>query len=358
MTDNVLQFSSFSKATRASVPSIEAAAAAPASSVVQLSPGSKKRSQSTGFPKMAVLTGGVSADISLNERLRKRRDRRWQAAEAKVEVLRAKIKIHFLTMIADANYSAMLKNFRKARMDLLLTPAPRMRSLLWKRRCVARLNEWDWVGVKPARVERALADDEAFLKAHPTRHCRHRPLKAQAAEIVEPDSDHRPVPSTEKPTEAEAGCAPLAAHSDATLIELGVEYERLLAIEQPLRAESDRLWEVACRLPLEKMGIDPEDDKARCTALNERYDEWIEARNLAGKETGHDKASSKTLRASNKTVRIGRKILKIKPATTAGLLVRLSVIATHDEICKTEPLEALQAEIRGFAKRLALVQQA
>jgi hypothetical protein len=121
-----------------------------------------------------------------------------------------------------------------------------------------------------------------------------------------------------------------AADPDAALIELGAEYERLLAIEQPLRAQSDRLWVGARRLHMEKLGIDPKDDKARCTALNERYDEWI--------------------RASSKTARIGRKILKIRPATTTGLLVRLSVITTHDEICKTEPLKALQAEMRGFAK--------
>jgi hypothetical protein len=140
------------------------------------------------------------------------------------------------------------------------------------------------------------------------------------------------------------------ADPDAALIELGAEYERLLAIEQPLRAESDRLWVVACRAHMEKMGIDPEDGNARCTALNERYDEWVETGKITEKETGYNKASGKMRRASNKTVRIGRKILKIEPATTAGLLVRLSVIATHDEICKTEPLEALQAEIRNFGK--------
>jgi hypothetical protein len=141
-----------------------------------------------------------------------------------------------------------------------------------------------------------------------------------------------------------------AAHPDAALIELGAEYERLLAIEQPFRAESDRLWVVACRAHMEKMGIDPEDDNARCTALNRRYDEWVKTGDITRKEVGYDKARGKARRASSKTVRIGRKILKIKPATTAGLLVRLSVIATHDEICKTEPLEALQAEIKDFGK--------
>jgi hypothetical protein len=105
----------------------------------------------------------------------------------------------------------------------------------------------------------------------------------------------------------------------------------------------------ARKLAFEKVGIDPGNPNALWIATNERYGEWIEAGSIADKETGYNKTLGKTLRASNKTERVGRKILKIKPATTAGLLVRLNVIATHD-LCKAEPLEALRAEIRDFAK--------
>jgi hypothetical protein len=60
-------------------------------------------------------------------------------------------------------------------------------------------------------------------------------------------------------------------------------------------------------------------------------------------------------RASSKTARVGKKILKIAPATMAGLLARVRVIETHDEILVGEPTENLVAEIRDFAKRAAAV---
>ena len=141
-----------------------------------------------------------------------------------------------------------------------------------------------------------------------------------------------------------------ATDPDAALIELGVEYERLLAIEKPLRAELHRLDDMTARLRYEKMGLDPEDPEARRAATNERWGEWMAARDLAGKEIGYDKAWDKMNRAWKKTARIGRKIHKIKPTTVAGLLVRVRVIETHDEIFRLEPDEQLLIEIKGFAK--------
>jgi hypothetical protein len=158
-------------------------------------------------------------------------------------------------------------------------------------------------GIDRARVEKALADDEAFLNAHPTRHCRHRPGKAPAAEIVELGSDHRPVP---EPAEAPAP----AADPDAALIELGEEFEQLLAIERPLRKESDRLWDAAHRLSFEKLGIDPDNHGDLHISTKEGQDEWLKVRNLVDKEVGYDKAYNKMKRASTKTARIGRKILR------------------------------------------------
>jgi hypothetical protein len=141
-------------------------------------------------------------------------------------------------------------------------------------------------------------------------------------------------------------------HPDAKLVELGVEYERLLALEEPLSEESARLWNAADRLRYQKLGIDPEDKEACRAALDDRHSEWMEARNSADKEVGYDKAWHKTDRASRKTARIGKKILKIAPTTITGLLVRARVIETHDEICDIEPAEQLLAEIRDFAKEL------
>ena len=142
-------------------------------------------------------------------------------------------------------------------------------------------------------------------------------------------------------------------HPDAKLLALGIEYERLLAIEEPLSEESKRLWNAADRLRYEKLGIDPEDKEARFAALDDRHSEWNEAREVADKELGYHKAWKKMDRASSKTARVGKKILKIAPATTAGLLARIRVIETHDEILDCEPAEQLLEEIRDFAKRVA-----
>jgi hypothetical protein len=144
-------------------------------------------------------------------------------------------------------------------------------------------------------------------------------------------------------------------HPDAKLLALGIEYERLLAIEEPLSEESERLWNAADRLRYEKLGIDPDDHEAHGAALNERHSEWKEAREIADEEVGYHKAWKKMDRASSKTARVGKKILKIAPATMAGLLARVRVIETHDEILVGEPTENLVAEIRDFAKRAAAV---
>ena len=146
----------------------------------------------------------------------------------------------------------------------------------------------------------------------------------------------------------------IAPHPDAKLEELGLEYERLWAIEEPLAEESERLWNGADRLRYEKLGVDPDDLEARRAALDNRHNEWIAAREIADEEVGYDRAWGKTNRASLKTVRIGKKILKIAPNTMAGLLVKIRVIETHgEEILHCEPAEQLIMEIRDFAKRVA-----
>jgi hypothetical protein len=56
-------------------------------------------------------------------------------------------------------------------------------------------------------------------------------------------------------------------------------------------------------------------------------------------------------RARTKTRRIANKILKIKPKTMVGMLVRIRVIETLGEDLPYDPAKKLVAEIRDFAKR-------
>jgi hypothetical protein len=153
---------------------------------------------------------------------------------------------------------------------------------------------------------------------------------------------------------AEGITLPPTPHPDAELLELGSEYERLWAIEAPLEEESGRLWNAADRRRYEKLGVEPDDKEACRGALDNRHSEWNEVREIADEEVGYNKAWRKWNRASLKTGRIGKKILKIEPNSMAGLLVRIRVIETHEgDILDCEPAEQLLAEIRDFAKRAA-----
>jgi hypothetical protein len=145
----------------------------------------------------------------------------------------------------------------------------------------------------------------------------------------------------------------IAAHPDADLLDLAHEYERLLAIETPLSNEKSRLWTFAVEeLRWQILGVDPNDKDARQTIINERYDEFLQASNSADKDSGYNKAYRKFDRAMRNSIRVGRKILKLKPRTIDGLLVRARVIETHDEILRDQPLDCLLGEIREFAARV------
>lgn len=215
--DNVVTFTPpTTRATRATASAIEPASESHAAIVRFTSPEKLRRGQETmrrisEKQHIAPLGGGVSTDISLNESLRRGRDDAWGRADAKVGFLRAQLEYYravasaqryglpdargLPTLDADADFQ-LLESWRLAVMEMILTPAPKVAALTWKRRKVASLNQHDWVGgVEPARVEEMLAEDEAFLKAFPARHSPNRPAKAQVAAIAEADgagSEHRP----------------------------------------------------------------------------------------------------------------------------------------------------------------------
>jgi hypothetical protein len=146
--------------------------------------------------------------------------------------------------------------------------------------------------------------------------------------------------------------APARAGADAKLLELGIEYEWRWAVEEPLKEESERLWNAVDRLRYEKLGIDPDNREACVAYLNDHHSEWMQARDVADEEVGYSKAWHKMDRASRQTERVGKKILKIASSTVAGLLVRIRVIETHDGILDGEPAEQLLTEIREFSKRI------
>ena len=62
----------------------------------------------------------------------------------------------------------MVRRWREALVSQVLTPAPDANSVKWKQ-AVLDSGDLENAEVKTERVERAIADDIAFLEAHPTR---------------------------------------------------------------------------------------------------------------------------------------------------------------------------------------------
>jgi hypothetical protein len=72
------------------------------------------------------------------------------------------------TPLAPGSWGPILAKYRAAIMAQLLTPAPTAREIEWKR-AVFKHGDHEHTDIKPERIERAIADDVEFLKAHPTR---------------------------------------------------------------------------------------------------------------------------------------------------------------------------------------------
>jgi hypothetical protein len=62
----------------------------------------------------------------------------------------------------------LVAKWRQAWARLMLTPAPDMLSVTWKR-AQLKAGCHKHTDPKPERIERAIADDVEFLKAHPSR---------------------------------------------------------------------------------------------------------------------------------------------------------------------------------------------
>jgi hypothetical protein len=67
----------------------------------------------------------------------------------------------------------MVERWRAALVRQLLTPAPDGASVKWKQMALAS-GKHRYTDLKSERIERAIADDLAFLAAHPVRQSRRR----------------------------------------------------------------------------------------------------------------------------------------------------------------------------------------
>jgi hypothetical protein len=66
------------------------------------------------------------------------------------------------------NRWTLLAKYREAIAQQVLTPAPDTAAITWKRAAL-KSGQHEYTDVKSERIERAIADDLAFLAAHPVR---------------------------------------------------------------------------------------------------------------------------------------------------------------------------------------------
>jgi hypothetical protein len=123
------------------------------------------------------------SDTCQNQRLRSNRRDVWREADAVMEYWHVSMKMdsaisrvqNFGTPEGDLHptrnpkdYWTLVEKWRKAWARLMLTPAPDMLSVRWKRAQLKARNH-KHTDLKTERIEQAIADDVEFLKAHPTR---------------------------------------------------------------------------------------------------------------------------------------------------------------------------------------------
>jgi hypothetical protein len=60
----------------------------------------------------------------------------------------------------------------------LLTPAPNLAAVAWKQNALAR-GKYEYSGLTPERLKRAIDEDLAFLAAHPVRQSKRESAKAK-----------------------------------------------------------------------------------------------------------------------------------------------------------------------------------
>jgi hypothetical protein len=151
--------------------------------IIQLSAARpKRRPVANHTPSVAKNEEGLSATCK-NQRIRQQRHANWQRTDALREYFRASLKFNRAIRLVqsydmpegdlhpqrDQDFDwAILAKYRAAIVQQLLTPASSVAEVTWKR-AAFKAGQHRHTDVKPERIERAIADDLAFLAAHPVR---------------------------------------------------------------------------------------------------------------------------------------------------------------------------------------------
>ncbi len=123
-----------------------------------------------------------------NEHLRADRREVWRMAEAATHYWRARLDFGDAVLcvqrwempegrshaiVTHEDCGSMVNRWRAAMVKQLLTPAPDVAAVKWKQIALAR-RQHAYTDVKTESIERSIADDLAFLAAHPVRQSKRR----------------------------------------------------------------------------------------------------------------------------------------------------------------------------------------
>lgn len=157
----------------------------------------------TAFGPTAPIAGSVSrhnterpcrviappaTETARNARLREQRKKNWYRAETATRYWHGLMEWNDTLYLAqrdgiehalgfhEADHSQrvpLVKQWRQAWAQQLLTPAPDLRAIEWKRaqlRNKRTQHQFDYVSLTPEQARRAIDEDVVFLVAHPVRH--------------------------------------------------------------------------------------------------------------------------------------------------------------------------------------------
>jgi crotonobetainyl-CoA:carnitine CoA-transferase CaiB-like acyl-CoA transferase len=142
-----------------------------------------ERPKISGLHAPIVRDGEGLTETCRNLRLRSDRMEAWREADAVMDYWLISMKMDAAISYVQRfdvpegklhpvrepkDHETLIERYRLAWCHLMLTPAPNNREVEWKR-AQLKAENYEYTGLTPERIEQAIADDIAFLKAHPTR---------------------------------------------------------------------------------------------------------------------------------------------------------------------------------------------
>jgi hypothetical protein len=133
---------------------------------------------------LRIVIDPTATETAKNGKLREQRYQAWRKAEAATRYWRVRLDLHSAVAVAqrmeipegqyqpdadEKDRNSTLARSREALVRQFLTPASHTAHVAWKQNALAR-GHYEYTGLSAERLKCAIADDLAWLAAHPVRH--------------------------------------------------------------------------------------------------------------------------------------------------------------------------------------------